>query len=113
MTKQILEMQNGEELFAKVRGDCWKSPKHFATRQISGKFYFTNQRVVFMASGLIGTANVSWEINMREIQNVCTCLTPPCFPFGILITLQDGSKYKIGILKRNDYVNWINQHLVG
>jgi len=112
MAKPTFEARAGEEVFAeKVSADCWKSPKQALSRQISGKTYFTDQRIVFLASGLIGTASVSWEIEMKDIQSVKTCTTPPCFPFGILITMKDGGTYKLGIMKRDKYVDWISQHI--
>ena len=70
----------------------WKTPKQVIGRQISGKTYFTDQRIVFLASGLVGTASVSWEIEMKDIQSVETCMTPPCFPFGIMLTMKNGGK---------------------
>jgi len=112
MAKLVFEARADEEVFAeKVSTDCWKSPRQIGTRQVSGKAYFTNQRIVFLASGLIGTASVSWEIEMKDISSVQTCMTPPCFPFGILITMKDGGQYKLGIMKRDKYIDWISQHI--
>jgi len=112
MAKPVFEARAGEEVFAeKVSGDCWKSPKQINGRQVSGKMYFTDQRIAFLASGLVGTASVSWEIEMKDIASVKTCTTPPCFPFGILITMRDGSQYKLGIMKRDKYVDWILKHI--
>ena len=112
MAKPVFEARTDETVFAeKVSADSWKSPKQVIGRQISGKTYFTDQRIVFLASGLVGTAGVSWEIEMKDIQSVKTCMTPPFFPFGVLIETKDGAKYKLGILKRNKYVEWIMQHI--
>ena len=112
MAKPVFEARTDETVFAeKVSADCWKSPKQVIGRQISGKTYFTDQRIVFLASGLVGTAGVSWEIEMKDIQSVETCMTPPCFPFGVLLTMRDGGKYKLGITKRGKYVDWITQHI--
>ncbi len=112
MAKQEFEAQAGEEVFAqRVSADSWKSPRQSIGRQVSGKAYFTDRRIVFLASGLVGTASVSWEIEMRDIASVKTCMTPPCFPFGILITMRDGGQYKLGITKRSKYVDWIVQHI--
>lgn len=112
MAKQMFEAKTGEEVFAeKVAADCWKSPRQAGGRQISGKAYFTDQRIVFLASGLVGTASVSWDIAMKDVASVKACMTPPCFPFGILITMKDNSQYKLGIMKRNKYVDWISQHI--
>ena len=112
MAKAVFETRVNETVFAeKVMADSWKTPRQVTGRQVSGKAYFTDQRIVFLASGLIGTASVSWEIEMKDIQSVETCMTPPCFPFGILITMKDSGKYKLGIMKRNKYVDWISQHI--
>lgn len=112
MAKPVFEAKTGEEVFAeKVSADCWKSPRQPVGRQISGKAYFTDQRIVFLASGLIGTASLCWEAAMGDIASVTACTTPPCFPFGILLTMRDGSQYKLGIMKRDRYIDWISQHI--
>ena len=112
MAKPTFAPRPGEEMFAqKVGCDCWKMPQVVGKRQISGKLYMTDQRVAFLASGLMGTASVSWEIEMKDIQSVETCMTPPCFPFGIMLTMKNGEKYKLGIMKRDKYVDWIKQHI--
>ncbi len=112
MSIKKFELKEGEQLLAsKVSGDCWKMPKFSINRQVSGKYYFTDQRIVFLASGLIGTESVSWEIEMKEIENIKTCMTPPFFPFGILITMKNGDKYKLSILKRKKYAELISQYI--
>lgn len=112
MGKKVFEIRDGEEMFAsKVAGDCWRMPKLTISRQISGRYYFTDQRIAFLASGLIGTESVSWEIEISDIEKVETCTTPPFFPFGILITMKNGEKYKLSILKRKKYYEWISEHI--
>ena len=112
MAKQVFEARPGENVFAeKVTADCWKSPKQTLSSQVSGKTYLTDQRIVFLASGLIGTESVSWEIEMKDIASVKTCMTPPFFPFGIMITTKDGSKYKLAYKKNKKYFDWISQHI--
>jgi len=111
MAKKVFELKDGEELFGKVSGDCWKMPKLSINRQVSGKYYFTDKRIAFLASGLIGTESVSWEIEMSDIETAKTCLTPPFFPFGILLTMKNGDKYKLSILSRKKYFNWITEHI--
>jgi len=112
MAKMEFAARANETVFAeKVTADSWKTPRQMTGRQISGKTYFTDQRIVFLASGLIGTASASWEIEMKDIQSVKPCLSPPFFPFGILITMKDGGKYKIAMIKRSKYIDWISQHI--
>ena len=112
MAKPTFDPRPGEEIFAqKVGCDCWKMPQVSGKRQISGRLYMTNQRVAFLASGLIGTASVSWEIEMKDIASIRTCMTHPFFPFGIEITMRDGKVYLLEILKRNKYFTWLNEHI--
>ena len=112
LSKKVYEVKDDEELFAeKVTGDCWKMPNISINRQVSGKYYFTDKRIAFLASGLVGTESVSWEIEMKDLETAKTCLTPPFFPFGILITMKNGDKYKLSILKRKKYYEWIINHL--
>ena len=112
MGKKVFEVAENEQLFAgKVAGDCWKMPKVSINRQVSGRYYFTDKRIAFLASGLIGTESVSWEIEIKDIDTVKTCTTPPFFPFGILITMKNGDKYKLSILKRNKYYEWISSQI--
>ena len=67
MGKKVYEIKEGDTLFAeKVSGDCWKMPNVSINRQVSGKYYFTDKRIAFMASGLIGTESVSWEIECSK-----------------------------------------------
>ncbi|MBS4786256.1 MAG: hypothetical protein KH009_09125 [Clostridiales bacterium] len=112
MAKAEFIARDNEQIFAeRVSADCWNMPQVMGNRQISGKVYFTDQRVAFLASGLIGTKSVSWEIEMQNIASVETCTTPPFFPFGILITMKNGDRYKLGIMKREKYVDWLLQHI--
>jgi len=112
MAKPTFTLRAGEQFFAeKVSADCWKMPQVIGKRQVSGKVYMTDQRVAFLASGLVGTASVSWEIEMKDIASVRTRTTPPCFPFGVEITMKDGRVYLLGIMKRDKYVEWLNAHI--
>lgn len=112
MAKPTFAPRPGEEIFAqKVGCDCWKMPQVIGKRQVSGKLYMTDQRVAFLASGLIGTASVSWEVAMKDIASVRTCTTPPCFPFGVELTMRNGDVYLLGIMKRDKYVAWLKDHI--
>lgn len=86
-------------------------PKTSINRQVSGKYYFTDKIIAFLASGLIGTESVSWEVEMKDIEKVKACLTLPFFLFGILIIMKNGDKYKLSILKRKKYYDWIEEHI--
>ena len=55
------------------------------------------------------THNIS--IVLKDIEKVKTCTTPPFVPFGILITMKNGDKYKLSILKRKKYFNWLSDQI--
>ena len=112
MAKPTFTPRENEEVFAqKVAADCWEMPQVLGKRQVSGKAYFTDQRIAFLASGLVGTAAVSWEIEMKDIASVESCTTPPFFPFGVRLKMKDGNRYLLGIMKRDKYVDWISKHI--
>lgn len=112
MKKKTFALNENEQLFAgNVVGDCWKMPNFTGSRQISGKYHFTDKRIVFLATGLIGTGSASFEIDLKDIATAKTCTTPPFFPFGILITMKNGDKYKLSILKRKKYFDWITERI--
>ena len=71
----------------------------------------TDQRVAFRASGLMGTASVNWEVEMKDIASIRTCTTPPFFPFGVELTMKDGKVYLLAIMKRDKYVTWLKEHI--
>ena len=69
MAKPVFEARTDETVFAeKVSADSWKSPKQVIGRQISGKTYFTDQRIVFLASGLVGGASGRCGVVKEGIQ---------------------------------------------
>lgn len=111
MAKQGFEARAGEQVFAeKVSANCLQTPS-FITNPVAGKMYFTDQRVVFLAQGLIGTDKMSWGIEMKDIAAVKACIAPPFFPIGMRLILKNGEKYKLSIMKRNKYIDWISQHI--
>lgn len=48
---------------------------------------------------------------MKDIDKVKTCLTPPFFPFGILITMKNNDKYKLSLFGRKKYYERILDHI--
>lgn len=48
---------------------------------------------------------------MKDIASVRTCTTPPCFPFGVELTMKNGDVYLLSILKREKYFTWIQEHI--
>lgn len=48
---------------------------------------------------------------MKDIERAKTCMAPPFFPFGILITMKNGDKYKLSIFNCKKYYKWIKDYL--
>ena len=81
MNKTQFVFAENEYVFARwVSADCWKMPQVIGNRQVSGKISFTNQRIIFLASGLIGTQKLSGEISMREDLRRQALPDPAVFP---------------------------------
>ncbi len=66
--------------------------------------------VAFLVSGLVGNS-VSRKIEIKDIADMKICTIPPFFPFGILITMKNGDKYKLSFMKRKKYVEMISTYM--
>lgn len=106
-----IELRPGEEKWAETKGDSWESPETIKG-QISGKFYFTNQRVIFKGGGLIAKLRHEYEFKIAEIASIKKFSVSFIIPTGIKVTMKDGGKYKISVLGRGKYFTKLNE-LIG
>lgn len=112
MAKAEFIARDNEQIFAeRVSADCWNMPQVMGNRQISGKVYFTDQRVAFLASGLIGhKKRAAGRLKCRTSQSSRPAQRP-LLPLRHPDHDENGDRYKLGIMKREKYVDWLLQHI--
>lgn len=99
-----IDLQPNEIIVEKVKGDMWD----FGQKR--GSYIFTNQRVIFTPSSLIGKAK-NVEFSYSEIDTLKKCgigpILLPILPFGIKVVTKEGKKYNLSLLNRNKWFNLI------
>lgn len=103
------DLQDGEELLYTVKGDTWKIPVMTISRQISGKFFFTDRRIAFRTWG-VGKGNAAYDVDYKDVDTISTYNINFFIPTGIKITLKNGDLYKISVMKRKKYIELINKY---
>ena len=107
-----LELLEGEVVELEVKGDYWENVISKLDKQKSGKFYFTNKRIVF-ATGIFNFTPM-FEIYYSNIESVEKCNIGPLvkfLPTGIMVTAKDGNSYRFSVLKREKYIEYIESKL--
>jgi len=105
--KATIELKENETLIEQVKGDYYEPG--LASRQRSGGYTFTDQRIIFTATGLFGAFVV--EIAYEDIDSVGKCAIGPGLPFGIRVTTKAREKHKLSLLKRSKYIELIEQNI--
>ncbi len=97
-----IALRANEEMIYRIKGDYWQEAT-LSHKQISGVYFFTNQRVSFF-NGFLGRANKElFSIEYAEIESVTPVLIQ-VFPFGIRVKTKDGKQYKLSLLGRKKYL---------
>lgn len=110
MAKEKLELRTGEELLTQCRGDTWRTPESIINNQVSGRFYFTNQRIAFQTWGPF-KKSVMYDIELTDIEELSKYTINLIIRTGIKIHLKDNTSYKISVMKRDKYIELINQYI--
>lgn len=101
----LFELIEGEEIVEIVKGDHWEKGL-LGKKQKSGEFAITNKRLLFKGT-VLASCDTDIKIDYNEISSIDTSMTPPCFPFGITVSLANGDKYQFAVLKRKRYYDLI------
>lgn len=94
-----ITLRPSENVELEMQSDYWKSI--FGVLQFSqvrGKYWFTNERVIFL-----GGFATRVEIDYNEIASIKKCFIGPIIrflPTGILVTTKAGEKHYFSILNR-------------
>ena len=94
-----ITLRPSETVEFEMKSDYWKAL--FGVLQISqirGRYWFTNERVIFM-----GGLATKVQIDYYDIASIKKCFIGPIIrflPFGILVTTKAGEKHYFSILNR-------------
>ena len=109
MKAEALDIRANEEIIEEKSGDTWKTPKMTRSRQVSGKFYFTNQRIAFRTWGPF-KKECAYDIEYNNIDTAEPYTINLFIRTGIKVTTFDGDVYKLSVLKRNKYMELIEKY---
>lgn len=102
MAAKALDLRPGEIIQEEIRGDYWEKVILFSYSQKRGKIYVTNQRIHVEA----GFATVI-DIELKDIVNLKKCNVGVFIPTGIDVVLNNGKKYRLSVMKRNERMELI------
>lgn len=100
-------IEEGDHIVEHTKGDLWQF-----TSQISGNYFFTEEKFIFVAS-FLGTGSFSvkyGDIKALKLVNVGGVI--PIIPTGILVTVKDAEsgkdkKLKCSVMKRKEWVEYL------
>lgn len=99
-----LELNDGEVVEKEMKSDYWEKTLCFYSQK-RGKYWFTNQRIIFRG----GFATVL-DIPYSEIESVQLCNIGglvQIIPTGIKVTLKSGKTYKLSVTKRKEILAFL------
>lgn len=104
-----LELRVGETVEKEQKGDYWEGG--LLLRQRPGKYWFTNQRIVFQGGFGVGSA---LELDYTNIQSVELCNVGPTIrflPTGLKVHTRDGNAYVLSLMKRKEILALIESKI--
>ncbi len=109
-----IDLRANETLLEQAKGDYWTNGLFgfLGATQERGEYAFTNQRIIFNPATLFKGTEDRIEIDYNQIHAVKKCFVALYIPTGIHITTIDGKKYRFSLLKRNKWIELINQHKI-
>ena len=103
-----IELRENEVIEREMKSDYWETFLFMMTQK-RGKYYFTNERIIFQ-----GGFVTQIEIPYNEIESIEKCNVGPFIrfvPTGIRVTMRDGKKHYLSVTKRNDIMELIQSKL--
>lgn len=103
------ELAEGEVIEKEFASDYWEKVL-FMRSQVRGRYYFTNQRVLFVSWG-----QVKVELPYNKIVAAVTCNVGgliPVIPTGIKLTMDDGKKHVLSVTKRKENLEFIQAKML-
>jgi hypothetical protein len=109
------ELREDEKVLAEARGDHWIE-FFYKYDRIPGRFYFTNERILFQDLSPIKSLRTNFEIEISDIREIKKCFIGPdiqYLPTGILVTLKNNKVHRISVLKRKQYIALLEELIKG
>lgn len=103
------EMLENETIEKQIASDYWEAILFLMISQTRGNYYFTNKRIVF-----IGGFGKKVEIDYSNIESISKCCVGGLIrliPTGIKVTMKDGKKHYLSVVKRNEIMELINSKI--
>ncbi len=99
-----LDLREGEVIEDEFASDYWEK-KALGMSQQRGRYFFTNQRILFK-----GSWGAEIEIAYSEIQSIEKCCVGPLIrfvPTGIKVTVASGEVFYLSVTKRAQRMEYI------
>lgn len=109
MKSEPIMLYENETILEEKKGDTWKTPEMIMKKQVSGKFYFTNRRIAFRTWGPFKSSS-AYDIEYKDIASVQPFSINFFIKTGIQITTKSNNIYKISVMKRNHFMELIEQN---
>lgn len=109
MKTESIVLRENEEVLEEKKGDTWKTPEMVMKKQISGRFYFTNQRISFRTWGPF-KKSAAYDIEYKDIASIQPFTINLVIRTGIQITTKEDTVYKISVMKRDRLMDLIEQY---
>lgn len=110
----VMGLNENEKVELEVSGDYWEKLVFLIEKQKSGKFVFTNERILFYWGKPEKVAPYV-SIPYSDIQSIEKASVGPAIikfiPTAFVVTTKDGAVHKISVLKRDKYIDFINEKL--
>ncbi len=103
-----LELHDGEVVEKELKSDYWEKTLCFYSQK-RGKYWFTNQRIIFK-----GGFTTVLEIPYSEIESVKLCNIGGLIQFiptGIKVTLKSGKTHRLSVTKRKDILAFLQSKI--
>lgn len=108
-----IQLMEGEVIEkGNIKGDYWHGGiGPFVQTQTSGTYTFTNKRVMFKPTGLLTSGKLLFTLDYKEIESLKKSQVAFFIPTGILLSMKDGKKYKLSLLGRKGWIDFIQSHM--
>lgn len=105
-----IELKENEAVIREMASDYWETLLGLMISQKRGRYWFTTHRIIFRG----GFATVV-EIPYAEIASIKKCcvgsLLLRFMPTGIKITMKDGKKHYLSVLKRSEVMELLQSKI--